>query len=144
MSISNNNEAKNGQNNQQQPQNQTKNENNKPETFKENGCALNQTQINKLLNSVKTSTVQSQQSDDKLNVQIKNSINLRNHNALSPEILDKFNELLKLKEIKFSIDKLNKLEDMINRDRWVIPVLPKHELETLLIESIDLAKQGKF
>nr|CAC38831.1 putative ubiquitin-specific protease [Mus musculus] len=35
-----------------------------------------------------------------------------------------------------------KLEDMINRSRWVVPVLPKGELEVLLETSIDLTKKG--
>uniref|UniRef100_A0A8C6GY42 Ubiquitin carboxyl-terminal hydrolase FAF-X n=1 Tax=Mus spicilegus TaxID=10103 RepID=A0A8C6GY42_MUSSI len=37
---------------------------------------------------------------------------------------------------------LAKLEDMINRSRWVVPVLPKGELEVLLEASIDLTKKG--
>lgn len=37
---------------------------------------------------------------------------------------------------------LNRLDDMINRPRWVIPVLPKSELEVLLDASIALASAG--
>lgn len=45
-------------------------------------------------------------------------------------------------EVKFPIAELNRLDDMINRPRWVIPVLPKGELEVLLEASIALAKRG--
>ncbi|XP_060785795.1 probable ubiquitin carboxyl-terminal hydrolase FAF-X isoform X7 [Neoarius graeffei] len=37
---------------------------------------------------------------------------------------------------------LAKLDDMINRPRWVVPVLPKGELEVLLEAAIDLCKKG--
>ncbi|XP_043927770.1 probable ubiquitin carboxyl-terminal hydrolase FAF-X [Protopterus annectens] len=37
---------------------------------------------------------------------------------------------------------LAKLDDMINRSRWVVPVLPKGELEVLLEAAIDLSKKG--
>lgn len=37
---------------------------------------------------------------------------------------------------------LAKLEDMINRPRWMVPVFPKGELEVLLEASIDLTKKG--
>ncbi|XP_060232828.1 probable ubiquitin carboxyl-terminal hydrolase FAF-X isoform X1 [Meriones unguiculatus] len=37
---------------------------------------------------------------------------------------------------------LAKLESMISRSRWVVPVLPKGELEVLLEASIDLSKKG--
>ncbi|XP_073472422.1 ubiquitin carboxyl-terminal hydrolase 9X isoform X2 [Aquarana catesbeiana] len=37
---------------------------------------------------------------------------------------------------------LAKLDDMINRPRWVVPVLPKGELEVLLEGAIDLSKKG--
>ncbi|OXB79740.1 UNVERIFIED_CONTAM: hypothetical protein H355_010208 [Colinus virginianus] len=36
---------------------------------------------------------------------------------------------------------LAKLDDMINRPRWVVPVLPKGELEVLLEAAIDLSKK---
>ncbi|XP_017336946.1 probable ubiquitin carboxyl-terminal hydrolase FAF-X isoform X2 [Ictalurus punctatus] len=37
---------------------------------------------------------------------------------------------------------LAKLDDMINRPRWVVPVLPKGELEVLLEAAIALSKKG--
>nr|XP_028698955.1 probable ubiquitin carboxyl-terminal hydrolase FAF-Y isoform X7 [Macaca mulatta] len=37
---------------------------------------------------------------------------------------------------------LAKLDDMINRPRWVVPVLPKGELEVLLEAAIDLSVKG--
>jgi len=78
------------------------------------------------------------------------SKSIGNFSTVSPELIDQFNEYLKLKlndpnnnqEIKFPVDKLAKLEDMINKPRWIIPVLPKDELETLLIVALDLAKKG--
>ena len=38
--------------------------------------------------------------------------------------------------------KLQKLDELISNPRWVIPVLPKGELEVLLEASIELAKAG--
>ena len=38
--------------------------------------------------------------------------------------------------------KLQKLDELISNPRWVIPVLPKGELEALLEASIELAKAG--
>ncbi|KAI1278141.1 putative ubiquitin carboxyl-terminal hydrolase FAF-X [Halotydeus destructor] len=43
---------------------------------------------------------------------------------------------------EFPISELQRLEDMINRPRWVIPVLPKGELEVLLQACISLARRG--
>ncbi|CAB4054352.1 USP9_24 [Lepeophtheirus salmonis] len=43
----------------------------------------------------------------------------------------------------YPLEKLLKLEELINNPRWVIPVLPKGELEVLLEASIRLAKKGK-
>ncbi|KTF83353.1 hypothetical protein cypCar_00045221, partial [Cyprinus carpio] len=37
---------------------------------------------------------------------------------------------------------LAKLDEMINRPRWVVPVLPKGELEVLLEAAVDLSKKG--
>ncbi|EHB14576.1 Putative ubiquitin carboxyl-terminal hydrolase FAF-X [Heterocephalus glaber] len=37
---------------------------------------------------------------------------------------------------------LAKLDDMIDRPQWVVPVLPKGELEVLLEAAIDLSKKG--
>lgn len=45
-------------------------------------------------------------------------------------------------EVRFPMAELSRLDDMINRPRWVIPVLPKGELEVLLDASIQLAKRG--
>lgn len=38
---------------------------------------------------------------------------------------------------------LGRLDEMINRPRWVVPVLPKGELEVLLDAAIKLSKEGK-
>ena len=43
---------------------------------------------------------------------------------------------------EFPVQVLYKLDEMINRPRWVIPVLPGGELEVLLDASISLAKTG--
>lgn len=42
----------------------------------------------------------------------------------------------------FPLPKLQKLDELISNPRWVIPVLPKGELEVLLEYSIKLTKAG--
>ncbi|KAM8857951.1 ubiquitin carboxyl-terminal hydrolase 9X isoform 6-T8 [Synchiropus picturatus] len=49
---------------------------------------------------------------------------------------------LEEEEPAFPHTDLAKLDDMINRPRWVVPVLPKGELELLLEAAIDLSKKG--
>uniref|UniRef100_A0A668ARF6 ubiquitinyl hydrolase 1 n=1 Tax=Myripristis murdjan TaxID=586833 RepID=A0A668ARF6_9TELE len=49
---------------------------------------------------------------------------------------------LEEEEPAFPHTDLAKLDDMINRPRWVVPVLPKGELEVLLEAAIDLSKRG--
>ncbi|XP_078379070.1 ubiquitin carboxyl-terminal hydrolase 9X-like isoform X2 [Oculina patagonica] len=43
-------------------------------------------------------------------------------------------------EVAFPSPELSKLDEMINRPRWVVPVLPKGELEVLLEASIKLSR----
>lgn len=45
-------------------------------------------------------------------------------------------------EVAFPLSELSKLDEMINRPRWVVPVLPKGELEVLLEASIKLCRAG--
>ncbi|XP_052783474.1 probable ubiquitin carboxyl-terminal hydrolase FAF-X isoform X2 [Mya arenaria] len=45
-------------------------------------------------------------------------------------------------EPEFPLTELARLDEMINRPRWVVPVLPKGELEVLLDASIKLCKEG--
>ncbi|XP_043240414.1 probable ubiquitin carboxyl-terminal hydrolase FAF-X isoform X2 [Amphibalanus amphitrite] len=45
-------------------------------------------------------------------------------------------------EPEFPVAELARLEEMISRPRWVIPVLPGGELEVLLNAAIDLCKRG--
>ncbi|PIK56077.1 hypothetical protein BSL78_06973 [Apostichopus japonicus] len=45
-------------------------------------------------------------------------------------------------EVEFPLDALSRLDTMINKPRWIIPVLPKGELEVLLEASIELCKKG--
>ncbi|EDV22025.1 uncharacterized protein TRIADDRAFT_59589 [Trichoplax adhaerens] len=45
-------------------------------------------------------------------------------------------------EITFPIAELNKLEEMINKTRWVVPVLPGGELLVLLESSIKIGQQS--
>lgn len=47
-------------------------------------------------------------------------------------------------EITFPITELNKLEEMISRTRWVVPVLPGGELLTLLEASIRLGQHSNI
>jgi ubiquitin carboxyl-terminal hydrolase 9/24 len=46
-------------------------------------------------------------------------------------------------EPDFPVQELSRLDEMINRPRWVVPVLPNGELEILLNASIKLCKEGK-
>ena len=46
-------------------------------------------------------------------------------------------------EPDFPVQELARLDEMINRPRWVVPVLPKGELEILLDAAIKLCKEGK-
>nr|XP_029496778.1 probable ubiquitin carboxyl-terminal hydrolase FAF-X isoform X1 [Oncorhynchus nerka] len=46
-----------------------------------------------------------------------------------------------VEEPAFPHTDLTKLDDMINRPRWVVPVLPKGELEVLLEAAIELSKK---
>lgn len=43
---------------------------------------------------------------------------------------------------EFPVTELAKLDEMINRPRWVVPVLPNGELELLLEAAINLCKKG--
>lgn len=43
----------------------------------------------------------------------------------------------------FPVAELARLDEMINRPRWVVPVLPKGELEVLLDAAIKLCKEGE-
>ncbi|BFZ00611.1 hypothetical protein BsWGS_03650 [Bradybaena similaris] len=45
-------------------------------------------------------------------------------------------------EPEFPLLELGRLDEMINRPRWVVPVLPKGELEVLLDAAIKLSKEG--
>ena len=47
-------------------------------------------------------------------------------------------------EPEFPVQELTKLDEMINRPRWVVPVLPKGELEILLEAATKLCKDGKM
>ena len=49
-----------------------------------------------------------------------------------------------MEEPEFPLEELSRLDDMINKPRWVVPVLPKGELEVLLDASIMLCKKGKM
>lgn len=54
----------------------------------------------------------------------------------------KEDEVLECLEPEFPHAELARLDEMINRPRWVVPVLPKGELEILLDSAIILCKQG--
>ena len=43
----------------------------------------------------------------------------------------------------FPHDLLAKLDEMVNKPKWIIPVLPKAELELLMDATIRLAKKGE-
>lgn len=44
----------------------------------------------------------------------------------------------------FPLESLAKLDEMVNKPKWIIPVLPKAELEVLVNATIKLAKKGTF
>lgn len=46
-------------------------------------------------------------------------------------------------EPEFPLQELSRLDEMINRPRWVVPVLPNGELEVLLNASIKLCREGE-
>lgn len=48
-----------------------------------------------------------------------------------------------MEEPPFPAESLNRLDEMINKPRWVIPVLPKGELEVLLEAAIELSKKSE-
>lgn len=45
-------------------------------------------------------------------------------------------------DVIFPVEELAKLDEMITRQKWVVPVLPKCELEILLRASIKLCRAG--
>lgn len=49
-----------------------------------------------------------------------------------------------MSQIEFSEAKLKALEDKISHSRWVVPVLPEQELESLLTAAIELATKGNM
>ena len=46
-------------------------------------------------------------------------------------------------EPDFPHAELAKLDEMISRPRWVVPVLPKGELEILLDAALDMCRKGE-
>lgn len=42
--------------------------------------------------------------------------------------------------VQFPVEDLQRLDEMLNRTRWIVPVLPKSELEVLLDASINLSR----
>lgn len=45
---------------------------------------------------------------------------------------------------EFPLDRLSKLDEQLNRPKWVVPVRPGDDLEMLLRHSIKLCKEGKW
>ena len=114
MSISSNNEAKDSQHKQQQKSQQHHLPQNDPQPQQNNN---------------------QEEENDKEIEQNEYKNNVRNKSIDTSSIQE---------ENEFPIDKLNKLNEMINRQRWVIPVMPRCELDILLISSINLIKKGNF
>ena len=44
----------------------------------------------------------------------------------------------------FPVGALEALDQMVNRKRWVVPVIPKGDLEQLLHAAINLCREGVF
>lgn len=61
---------------------------------------------------------------------------------VSTDIFGLFEQVNPDQEPEFPHVELAKLDEMINRPRWVVPVLPRGELEVLLEASIKLSKDG--
>ncbi len=61
--------------------------------------------------------------------------------SLSLTDLDTSNQANEDGALLFPVDELQRLDEMINRPRWLVPVLPKQELEILLDAAIQLSKQ---
>lgn len=70
--------------------------------------------------------------------------NKDNSQAETTEQNEENDLLLANGEPNFPINELARLDEMINRQRWVVPVLSKGELEVLLDASIKLCKAGMF
>lgn len=45
--------------------------------------------------------------------------------------------------IEFPLDHLAKLDDQLNRPKWVVPVRPDDDLERLLRAAIKLCREGE-
>ena len=45
--------------------------------------------------------------------------------------------------VEFPLDHLAKLDDQLNRPKWVVPVRPDDDLERLLRAAIKLCREGK-
>jgi ubiquitin carboxyl-terminal hydrolase 9/24 len=60
---------------------------------------------------------------------------------ISIEILDEQNQN-DILNISFPVEKLQRLDEMINKTHWIVPVLAKQELEILLDASIRQCKQN--
>ena len=69
--------------------------------------------------------------------------NQQQNNENSEVQVDCSGMLLPNGEVAFPHAELSRLDEMINRQRWVVPVLPKGELEILLDASIKLCQAGK-
>ncbi|EDO35056.1 predicted protein [Nematostella vectensis] len=71
-----------------------------------------------------------------------NTEQLEDKNADGNQASEESELLLANGEPAFPLAELSKLDEMINRPRWVVPVLPKGELEVLLDVSIKLCRAG--
>ncbi|KAG1670256.1 putative ubiquitin carboxyl-terminal hydrolase FAF-X [Nymphon striatum] len=69
------------------------------------------------------------------------SESLNNENNVEKEMMND-EMMLEVREPDFPHPELAKLDEMINRPRWVVPVLPKGELEILLDASIEMCKNN--
>ena len=46
--------------------------------------------------------------------------------------------------VEFPLDHLAKLDDQLNRPKWVVPVRPDDDLERLLRAAIKLCREGEY
>lgn len=146
MAISNNtNEAKDGQNQKNLANKQTNNQNNNQESAHKSSDSPKEETCNKIFNwypnlqhlqqpANKQFKVKSNIREDKSAIRCINN----SENENSPALDDLVSDFVKwtmnknysnnIPEIKFPLDKLAKLDVLISRPRWIIPVLPKGKL----------------
>ena len=72
-----------------------------------------------------------------------NSNDIHENNSTTQVIDDR--EILDIKvegDLHFSMDVMRRFIEMVNKPRWVVPVLPKDDLENMLLTAIKYSYQS--